>query len=134
VDEERDLRLPAPDAVSKSVVDDLTDQDVTMRELRILRERQRREAARGCLLALVLEGAAVLAGVGWVLFRALGWPAGQRACEFAFLAFTISGVLVAFYLLIVQNLPKHRQLREEAEAIERERAEDEADARDEAQS
>ena len=117
--DEQDRALPAPDPVKKALVDDLPDDDPTFRELARLRDRQRRDAARGCLLALVLQTAAVLAAVVWVVARSAGMGGLAQAGAFAFVAFTIAAVVAAVFLLVVQNLPRHRRLRAEADEAER---------------
>lgn len=80
-----------------------------------MRDRQRRQAARGCLLALVLEGAALLAGFLWVLAMFLELRRLAAAGLGAFVVFTVAALLAGAWLLIVGNLPTQRRLRREHE-------------------
>ena len=75
-----------------------------------------RDSARGCLLALVLEGAAILAGVLWGISRLLDFPRLAFAAGIAFFAFTVAAMGVGLLLLILGNTPAQRRLRREAEA------------------
>ena len=89
--------------------------------LTALRQRQQREAARGCLLVLVLEGAAVLAVVLWLSALGLGMPRLRLWAGGAFLVFTLSAAVVGLMILVQGNLPSSRRLRrdyEEARARE----------------
>lgn len=73
-----------------------------------------RDSARGCLLALVLEGAAILAAVLWLICRLLGFPRLEMAAAIAFFAFTMAAIAVGLLLLILGNTPSQRRLRREA--------------------
>ena len=90
-----------------------------LHELRALRARQQREAARGCLLALVLEGAALLGGLLWLVARLLEMSRLALTAAIAFAAFTLAALGVGLVLTIQGNLPQQRRLRSdlaEAEA------------------
>ena len=80
------------------------------------REMQRRDAARGCLLAAVLEGAALLAGLAWMLATAFDWRGLRTAALAAFLGFTAAAACVAAVMLVLGNRPAARRLRRDAEA------------------
>ncbi len=84
------------------------------------REMQRRDSARGCLLVLVLEGAAVLGALVW----GIGWlfelPALRSAGMFAFLAFTVAAVVVVGIVLFIGNTTRQRRLRKIDDPAERE--------------
>ena len=58
-------------------------------------------AARGCLLAAVMETAALLGGGLWLAGAMLDWPRLRSAGQFAFAAFTIAtiGVILAVVVL-----------------------------------
>ena len=58
-------------------------------------EQRRRDAARGCLLFLILELAALLGGALFGLATLLEWRALRSAGAFGFVAFTIAAVLAA---------------------------------------
>lgn len=73
-----------------------------------------RDSARGCLLALVLEGAAILAGVLWGICALLDFPRLGLAAAIAFFAFTVAAVAVALLLVILGNTPAQRRLRRES--------------------
>jgi hypothetical protein len=88
--------------------------------LTALRQRQQREAARGCLLVLVLEGAAILAVVLWLLAMGLGMPRLRLWAGGAFLVFTLAAAAAGLMLLVQGNLPGARRLRRDhAEASRR---------------
>ncbi len=86
-----------------------------VQHLEALRQRQRREAARGCLLAMVLEGAALLSVALWGVAIALDLPRLASAGVGAFVLFTLAAALVGLLLLVQGNLPRHRRLRREHE-------------------
>ncbi|MEM1013367.1 MAG: hypothetical protein AAGI46_14240 [Planctomycetota bacterium] len=77
---------------------------------------QRRDFARGCLLALILEGAALLAAVGWVIAVAAGWLEAGRALGFAFAVFTGAAAVVAFVIVVMGNTRKQRAIRDATES------------------
>lgn len=85
--------------------------DSKLHRIRMLRARQQREAGRGCLLALVLEGAALLAGLLWVLAVFLKLPRLSAAGLGAFVVFTLAALAAGVWLLIIGNLPGQRRLR-----------------------
>ena len=80
-----------------------------------LRAQQQRQAARGCLLVLVLEGAALLAAGLWVLAIFLELPRLKAAGFGAFVAFTLAALAAGAWLLILGNLPSQRRLRRASE-------------------
>lgn len=90
--------------------------DQELQRIEDLRVRQQRAAGRGCLIALVLEGAALLAAVLWLVAVALDMPRLRLAAAGAFLVFTLACALAAVLLLIGGNLPSQRRLRREAQA------------------
>ncbi len=94
--------------------DDLT-------QLEALRALQKREAARGCLLALVFEGAALLAVGLWIIAAALEMPRLQTAALGGFIVFSFLALVMGLILLIQGNQPKQRRLRREHEAAARRR-------------
>ncbi len=55
-------------------------------------EQRRRDAARGCLLFLILETAALLGGALWVVATLLEWRALRAAGAFGFIAFTLAAM------------------------------------------
>ena len=79
---------------------------------------QQRTTARGCLLALVLDGAAFLGGALWLVGVATGSPSLRSAGAFAFFAFTAATAGVLLFLVITGNTRRQRQLREAAAAAE----------------
>ena len=83
--------------------------------LEALRARQQRQTARGCLLALVLEGAALLAAGLWVLAMFLELPRLKAAGLGAFVVFTLAALMVGLWLLVAGNLPAQRRLRQDYE-------------------
>src|SRR5690606_28749097 len=91
------------------------EQPSDVQRLEALRDRQRREAARGCLLAMVLEGAALLSVALWLVATALDLPRLARAGVGAFILFTLAAALVGVILLVQGNLPHHRRLRRDHE-------------------
>lgn len=75
-----------------------------------------RDAGRGCLLALVLEGAALLAVVLWVISWVFEFPRLRIAAMVAFAAFTLASAGVVLMMVILGNTPGQRRLRREAQA------------------
>ena len=65
----------------------------------------------GCLLALVLEGAALLAGLGWAIAALAEWRPGQRALGYAFIAFTFAAAAVAGIVAVLGNTRRQREIR-----------------------
>lgn len=89
--------------------------NLELKRLQTLRLRQQREAARGCLIVLVFEGASVLAVALWVLAVLLEMPRLQTAAVVAFLAFTVVSILLGVMLLVRGNFPGQRRLRRDHE-------------------
>lgn len=96
--------------------------DQELQRIESLRLRQQRSAARGCLIVMVLEGAALLAAILWLIATVLDMPRLRLAAAGAFLVFTLASALAAVLLLIGGNLPSQRRLRREAEARNRPRS------------
>lgn len=90
-----------------------------LQRLAALRALQQREAARGCLLALVLEGAAVLAVVLWLIGAGLAMPRLQLAAIASFAVFTLAAAGVGIVILVQGNLPGQRRIRREHEEAAR---------------
>ena len=74
------------------------------------RGARRRDNARGCLLALVFEGAALLAAAAWGVSRLLALPALSRTTGFAFLVFTALAAGVCLLLVVTGNRRGRRDL------------------------
>ena len=89
--------------------------DEELKRLEALRAVQQREMGRGCLLALVLDGAAMLAGVLWLIATFLEMPRLRLTAAGAFLVFTLATAVVILILLVQGNLPGQRRLRQEHE-------------------
>lgn len=81
------------------------------------RRAQQIDAARGCLVAAVLEGAALLAGVLWLIAFFLDLPGLMLTGKLAFIVFTGAALVVGVLLLILGNTRRHRQLRRDAEGL-----------------
>lgn len=86
-----------------------------MEQLRQRRAQQQRDAARGCLLAGVLEGAALLAAVAWGIGTLLEVHWLHRTAAAGFIVFTLGALAVLLMLLILGNTPAQRRLRREFE-------------------
>jgi hypothetical protein len=96
-----------------------------LQRLAALRAIQQREAARGCLLALVLEGGALLAALLWLATLALDTPRLRIAAAGAFLVFTLAAAVVGLLVVVQGNLPGSRRLRRDhEEATRRQQAAD----------
>ena len=89
-----------------------------MAPLAVRREMQLRDAGRGCLLALVLEGAAILSGVLWLITWMFSFHRLATAAAVAFFAFTIAAFAVGLLVAILGNTPAQRRLRAEAARLE----------------
>ena len=76
--------------------------------------QQKIDAARGCLVAIVLETAALLAGLLWLVTWWLEAPKWGRAAALSFFVFTAAAILIAGLVVVLGNLPKNRKLREAA--------------------
>ena len=83
-----------------------------LRRLEAARELQRRDAARGCLLALVLEGAALLGGLAWLVALATRTRWLRVGAATAFLGFTAAAAAVIILMILLGNRPAARRLRE----------------------
>ena len=90
----------------------MTNDSSEIDRLNAARELQRRDAARGCLLALVLEGAALLGGVAWLVALATATRWLQVGAATAFLGFTAAAAVVVAFMLVLGNRPAARRLRE----------------------
>lgn len=82
--------------------------------IHVRRQQQLRDAGLGCLLALVFEGAAILAGVLWGISRLLGFERLAMSAAVAFFAFTVAALGAGLLLLILGNTRAQRRLRREA--------------------
>ena len=99
---------------------ELKSDSADLHRLASLRALQQREAARGCLLALVLEGGAVLAVLLWLAGAGLEMPRLKLAAVGAFTVFTLAAAVVGIMILVQGNLPRQRRIRREhEEAIRR---------------
>ena len=90
-----------------------------LQQLSALRALQQREAARGCLLALVLEGSALLAALLWLATLALDLPRLRIAAAGAFLVFTLAAAVVGVILVVQGSRPGARRLRRDHEEATR---------------
>ena len=94
--------------------------DEELKRLEALRAVQQREMGRGCLLALVLDSAAMLAAVLWLIATLLEMPRLRLTAAGAFLVFTLAAAVTVLMMMIQGNLPGQRRLRQEHErALER---------------
>ena len=82
------------------------------------RRQQKIDAARGCLVALVFELAALMAGVLWIIGHVTELQALATAGLFAFFAFTLAALVVGVVLLVVGNSRGERKLRDDAAAAD----------------
>jgi len=74
---------------------------------------RQRDAATGCLLALVLEAAALLGGLLWLVGALAGLPAAARAGAFGFWAFTLAAAATGVALVIFGRDFGRRRRREQ---------------------